>query len=105
MDARIELVSPDRVRLAFGPSPIFDESDGFTWLAGLGGDGDRALDALVRGVNPSARCRPCATEGDELFAYEAWVDPAGEPAQEEPETVLARFSGAASFEFKRVVRP
>ena len=79
VDARIELVSPDRVRLAFGPSPIFDESDGFTWLAGLGGDADRALDALVRGVNPSARCRPCATEGDELFAYEASVDPAGEP--------------------------
>jgi hypothetical protein len=105
IDARIELVSPDRVRLAFGPSPIFEESDGFTWLAGLGGDGDRALDALVRGVNPSARCRPCATEGDELFAYQAWVDPAAERVQEEPETVLARFSGAASFEFKRAVRP
>jgi hypothetical protein len=105
VDARVELVSSDRVRLAFGPSPIFDEPDGFTWLAGLGGDGDRALDALVRGVNPSARCRPCATEGDELFAYEASVDPAAEPAAEEPETVLARFSGAASFEFTRVVRP
>ena len=76
---RASTVVDDRtVRLAFGPSTIFEEGDDHTWLAGLGGDGDRAIDALARGARPAglgaSRCRP---SGDERFAYELTVDDDG----------------------------
>jgi hypothetical protein len=94
------------VRFAFGPSPAFDEADGFTWLSQLGGPGDRALDAIVYAVDRRARCHGVATRDDERFAYEAVVDPHAAPAAEAPEIALAKISGGASFVFtpRRAVR-
>ncbi len=78
---------------------MFEEGDDHTWLAGLGGAGDRAIDALARVLDPGGSARAVPTRGDERFAYELTVD-GGEPRLEEPETALARFSGAATFEFR-----
>ena len=100
VDARVEVVDDRTVRLAFGPSDVFEEGDDHTWLAGLGGAGDRAIDALARVLDPHGSARPVATRGDERFAYELTVDEDAEPRLEEPETALARFSTAANFQFR-----
>src|SRR4051812_43292838 len=46
VDARVTVVDDRTVRLEVGPGQIFEEGDDHTWLAGLGADGDRAIDAL-----------------------------------------------------------
>ena len=99
IDARVELDGDETVRLAFGDSLIFAESDGLTWFAGLGEPSDRAIDALVRGINPRARAERTEPRGDERLAFAITVDPDAEPRVDEPETSLARFSTAAAFEF------
>lgn len=99
VEPRVELVDGATVRFALRPSPIFDEDDGFTWLSGLGGAGDRAIGALARAVAPLADSRPVAPRADERVAYEITIDPDAPPRREEPETSLARISRAASFEF------
>jgi AcrR family transcriptional regulator len=85
---------------------VLDEVDGFTWFAYLGGESDRALDAIVQAVNPQASCRAVATRGDERFAYEAVIDPDAPAAKEAPEIALAKISGGATFVFtpRRPVR-
>jgi hypothetical protein len=79
VDLRVEQLDDARVRFAFGPSPIFEEADGFTWLSQLGGAGDRAFDAIVYAVDRRAGCHGVATRGDEQFAYEAVIDPNAAP--------------------------
>lgn len=99
---RIE-VHGDRLRFALLDAPIWREGDDKTWLAGLGGpDGDRALDAIAQAVDPRARFVPVDTAEDERFAYECTVDATREPADEQPELTLARFSGGAAFTFHRM---
>jgi hypothetical protein len=106
VDLRVEEVDEARVRFSFGPSAIFDEADGFTWLSQLDGPGDRALDAIVYAIDRRARCHRVATRGDERFAYEAVIDPKAAPATEAPEIALAKLSGGATFVFtpRRPVR-
>ena len=62
-------------------------------------DGDRAVAALARAINPRADAERVDTHADELVAYKITVEPNAETRLEEPETALARFSGAATFEF------
>jgi hypothetical protein len=102
----VERVDADRVRFAFSPSPIFEELDGATWLNRLGAETDAALDSIVQGVDRRAHCEPAATRGDELFAYEAVVDPMADPAVDAPEVLLAKISTGATFQFtpRRPVR-
>jgi hypothetical protein len=106
VDLRIEVLDDRRVRFSFGPSPVLDEADGFTWFAQLGGASDRALDAIVQAVDPRAACHAVVPTGDERFAYEAVVDPDAAPAAEAPEIALAKISGGAAFVFtpRRPVR-
>ncbi len=106
VDFRVELVDEQRVRFAFGPSTIFDEADGATWLNDLGGDTDRALESIVQGVDRRARCATTTPRGDERYAYDVVVDPLAAPALEAPEVALAKISTGASFEFipRRPVR-
>ena len=87
------------VRFAIGPCPALEEDDGYTWFAQLGGDGDRALDAIVQAVDARAACHPTATRPGEALAYEAVIDRAAEPAPEAVEIGLAKFSTGASFVF------
>jgi hypothetical protein len=106
VDLRVEVIDESMVRFAFGPSPVLDEADGFTWLSQLGGAGDRALDAIVQAVDPRASCVSVVTAGDEQFAYVAVIDPDAVPATEAPEIALAKISGGATFVFtpRRPVR-
>ena len=48
----VEVVAEDRVRFAILDSPVFAEADDYHWFAQLGGESDRALDAIVQAVNP-----------------------------------------------------
>jgi len=102
----VAVLDDDRVRFALLPCPALDEDDDYTWFAQLGGDGDRALDAIVQAVNPRAVCHAVATAGDERLAYEAVIERDAEPAREAPEIGLAKFSSGASFVFtpRRPVR-
>ncbi|MGZ4677075.1 MAG: hypothetical protein ACXVJ7_01455 [Acidimicrobiia bacterium] len=93
-------VAEDRLRFALAPSDVFAEGDGLHWLAGLEEPSDRAVDAIVRAVQPRARAVPVPPEPDEHVAYEITIDPDAAPRPEEPETSLARFSTAATFRFR-----
>jgi hypothetical protein len=96
---RVELLDASTVRFALLPAPIFDEADDLTWLAALSADGDRAVGAIARAINPRARATQVDPRGDEHVAYEITIDADTDEMREEPETALARFSGAATFEF------
>ena len=102
----VAVLDDDRVRFALLPCPALDEDDDYTWFAQLGGDGDRALDAIVQAVNPRAVCHAVATAGVEQLAFEAIIERDAEPAREAPEIALAKFSSGASFVFtpRRPVR-
>ena len=106
VDLRVEVLDDLRVRFALGPSAVLEEADGFTWFSQLGGAGDRGLDAIVQAVNPRAACHAVPTRGDEVFAYEAVIDPDAKPATEAAEIALAKISGGAAFVFtpRRPVR-
>lgn len=96
---RVEVADAASVRFALAPSPIFDEADNLTWLAALTSEADRSIGALARAINPRARAAMVETRADELVAYEIAIDDTADAIREEPETALARFSGAATFEF------
>jgi hypothetical protein len=106
VDLRVEVVDDQHLRFAFGPSPVLEEADGFTWFSQLGAASDRALDSIVQAVNPRASCQPAATRGDERFAYDVTIDPDAKPAPEAREIALAKISGGAAFVFtpRRAVR-
>jgi hypothetical protein len=74
------------------------EGDGFSWFALLDERPPRALDAIVRVVNPRARCRPAEARGAPL-AWTVAIDPAATPAPEPPEVKLTKYSKGASFAF------
>ena len=59
-----------------------------------------AVAALTRAINPQADATRTTARAGELVAYEIAVDPNATPRLEAPETALARFSGAATFEFR-----
>ena len=106
VDLTVEVVDAEHVRFAIGACPALDEGDALTWFAQLGGDADRALDAIVQAVNPRAVCHAVATRGSERFAYEAVIDPSATPAREAPEIALGKISTGATVVFtpRRPVR-
>ncbi len=96
---RVTMPDASTVRFALVASPVFEEADDFTWLAALSDPADRSIGALVRGINPQARAALVTPASDEHVAYEIVVDASAAAMLEAPETALARFSGAATFEF------
>ncbi|HEY3724632.1 MAG TPA: hypothetical protein VGN59_14870 [Acidimicrobiia bacterium] len=106
VDISVEVSGDDRVRFAILDAPAFAEGDDLHWFAQLGGAGDRALDAIVRAVNPRAGVAATTTRPGERFAYDAVIDPTAAPAAEAPEIGLARISTGAAVEFtpRRPVR-
>ncbi len=76
-----------------------DEEDRVTWISLLAGGATEALDALVQGVDPHARCVPLDPGADEVVA--AWRVVRGADAAPEPrEVALTRFSSGADFRFR-----
>jgi hypothetical protein len=89
----------DRVRFALlDDSPIFAESDDFTWLASMPGAADRALLSLAQGFNRRAFAEAVAPRAGERVAYELGVDTSAAPAIEQPEVSLTKISTGATFE-------
>ena len=97
----------DRVRLALlEDSPIFAETDAFTWLAALPGAGDRMVLSLAQGFDRRAAVEPVTPAAGERCAYELSMPPDAAPATEQPEVSLTKISTAATFELgqRRPVR-
>jgi hypothetical protein len=89
----------DRVRFALrDDSPVFAEADDFTWLASLPGAGDRALLSLAQGFDRRAVVTPVGTRAGERCAYELRVAHDAEPASEQPEVSLTKFSRGVTFD-------
>jgi hypothetical protein len=89
----------EKVRFALlADSPIFYESDGFTWLQSAPGAFDRAIVAIAQGFDRRATAVSIPTAPGERCAYELFIRPEGESAPEQPEVTLARFSTGADFE-------
>jgi hypothetical protein len=99
VDFHVEL-DPDGVRCWIGPCPAFEEADGYSWLALLGPDPHAALNAMVRELNPRARCHPCDVPGAQV-AWRVEIDSSAEPAPEPPEVQLTAISTGASFVFEQ----
>ncbi len=88
----------DVVHCWIGECAALSEGDAHSWFALLGAEPHRALDAIVRTVNPRARCRPLHVAGA-CVAWSIVVDPNAEPAAEPPEVALTKFSKGARFRF------
>jgi hypothetical protein len=93
------VVGADGVRLAFSAGSAADD-DSATWLCGLGGPVDSALDALAVAYHPQARCDPVQAHPGERFAYRAGIDPTAPPRREPADLAIARISTGAAFEFR-----
>jgi hypothetical protein len=94
------------IRCWIGDSPAFAEGDAYSWCALLAESNEAhpALDAIVRTVNPRARCRPTNVSG----ARVAWcieINPSAEPAPEPPAVGLVKMSKGATFRFVPRRRP
>lgn len=88
----------DEVLCWIGDCDALAEGDSFSWFALLGERPHRALDAIVRVVNPRARCEPASVPGARV-AWRVVIDPAATPAREPNEVKLTKFSKGASFAF------
>jgi hypothetical protein len=88
----------DVVRCWLDDCDALREGDSFSWFALLGETPHRALDAIVRTVNPRARCRPADVRGARV-AWAVEIDPTADPAPEPAEVKLTKYSKGATFEF------
>lgn len=97
VDLHVERVA-DGVHCWIGDCAALAEGDSLSWFALLGATPHRALDAMVRAVNPRARCRPLDVAGARV-AWSIAIDAEAEPAPEPPEVALAKLSNGARFRF------
>jgi len=88
----------DRVLCWIGDCAALAEGDPYSWFALLGPTPHRALDAMVRAVNPRARCAP-ATVPQARVAWSVTIAPDAPPAPEAPEVALTKVSKGATFRY------
>jgi len=100
VDLRVALEG-DAVRLAFGPSPAFEEGDPYGWLVHLRDAPHPALDAIARAVNPRAHVEPASPLHGERLAFVVRVDPDAEPHPEAPDVKLVKVSRGARIQLER----
>ncbi len=92
----------DCVRFALrADAPVFAEENGFTWLASLPGDADRAIAALAQGFDRRATATAVAPRAGERCAYELRVDERAAPAPEPAEVLLTKLSTGTGFAFRQ----
>lgn len=96
----------DAVHCWIGDCAALSEDDPHSWFALLGAEPHRALNAIVRTVNPRARCLPLRIAGSHV-AWSIAIDPKAEPTPEAPEVGLTKISNGARFRFvpRRPLRP
>ena len=91
-------VANDEVRCRIDPCPASSEGDSYTWVALPADARHRAVDAMVRVINPQARTRACeAPEGS--IAWAVRIDADAEPAPKPPEVGITKLSKGSSFRF------
>jgi hypothetical protein len=100
VDLRVEVNRADSLRLTIGKCPALEEGDLYSWFAHLDADPHPALAAIVRAVNPRARCR--SEGGRQSWSVE--IDPNEEPLRESAEVKLAKVSTGASIVFEQPTR-
>ena len=90
----------DKVACWINQGEVLEENDPYSWYALMRSQRTPhpALDAIVRTVNPHARCRPLGVDGARV-AWLVEIDPSSEPAPEPPAVGLAKLSKGASFRF------
>src|SRR5262245_53874415 len=71
----------DGVRIWLEDCEALHEGDGNSWTALLGDAPHPALDAMVQGVDPRARCVPAGASGREQLAWDVVVDATAAPAE------------------------
>jgi hypothetical protein len=76
------------------------EADPYSWCALLADHEEphAALNAIVRTVNPRARCRAAHRPGARV-AWTVEIDPRADPAPEPPAVALAKLSKGATYRF------
>ena len=88
----------DTLRVHLGECEATRESGVESWITILAAGGaDEALDAIVRGVDPHARCEPRRPGDGGVASWEVVLD--AEPAPAAKDVELTKFSSGASFEF------
>ncbi|HMQ26377.1 MAG TPA: hypothetical protein PKA98_10350 [Acidimicrobiales bacterium] len=96
----IEVVDADRVRITVADSPSLDEGDPISVGERLVADeGVEIVASIVQGVNPRARVERLGR--GRPAAYDVVVDPAAEPAPDQPFVRVARVSTGATAVFVR----
>jgi hypothetical protein len=90
------------VRCWIDGTEVLAEGDAYSWFALMTADTQphAALDAIVRVINPRARCRPLDVPGAAV-AWSVEIDPSAEPAPEPPAVALGKMSKGATFRFAR----
>ena len=98
-------VEGDSVCCWLGDCDGLNEGDTFSWFALLDRQPHRALEAMVRVINPRAQLTACALPGARL-AWRVRIDACAEPAAEPPEVAITKISKGAGFTFtpRRPVR-
>jgi hypothetical protein len=88
------------VRCWIADGAAFAEGDTYSWFALLaaGNEPHRALDAIIRTVDPRARCKPLRIAGAPV-AWSVVIDPTAEPLPEPPEVGLVKLSKGATFRY------
>jgi len=95
----LERLGRDRGRLTIADCEGLSEGDAFSWYALLDVAPHPALDAMVQGVNPRARCVPATPRDGARFAWDVVVDAAAEPVAPPPEVAMVEATGTARFAF------
>ncbi len=101
IDFRVEITGSHSARIAIRDCPALEETDAYSWFAGLGKAPHPALDAIAASVNPRARCHPVANPEDARLAWDVVIDPAAEPQAPSRELKLAKISKGATFRFEQ----
>ncbi len=93
-------VRGERVRLWLEDGDAFHEGDAYGWHALIRDGAHPAFDAMVRAVNPRARCIPAAPSGAQRLAWDVVVDAAALPAEPPPEVGIVAAANTATFVFR-----
>jgi hypothetical protein len=102
IDVRFELLGEDRGRITIFDCAAFDEADGASWFSLLGPRSSPALDAMAQAVDPHARCVAVTPTRSARWAWDVVIDRNAGPAAIPDPVLLARVSGATTFQFSRL---
>ena len=97
VDAEVTTVG-DEVTINLRDCEALREEAGRSWVGLLVAGRTRPLDAIIRAVDPRARCEPVAAADGAVATWRIVVD--DEPTREQPEVGVTRLSTGAAFAFE-----